>query len=347
MANTLNARYTAYTGTAAQWDATSVILLKGEIGFETDTGFFKFGDGTTAYKSLKYANKFPTTLAELTADATHRLVTDTEKSTWNGKQDKLTFDTAPTASSTNPVTSGGVLTALNAKANDADISTIGKSGKLADATDDATHRLVTDKEKAKWNAAAGADLPTKTSDLTNDGDGESPFATEEYVKQRTASVLVWKGSVASYDALPKSGQTVGDTYNVVAAYGDTPAGTNYAWNGSEWDALGGSIDTSAFALKSSLATIATSGKLADATDDVTHRLVTDTEKSTWNGKQDKLTFDSTPTNASSNPVTSGGVYTALAGKANTSDIIKASTGLTDSADLVRYADEIIINGGEL
>ena len=32
----------------------------------------------------------PTALSDLTADSTHRLVTDTEKSTWNGKQNKLT-----------------------------------------------------------------------------------------------------------------------------------------------------------------------------------------------------------------------------------------------------------------
>lgn len=57
----------------------------------------------------------PTTLAELAEDTTHRVVTDTEKSTWNGKQAKLTFDTTPTAGSSNPVTSGGVKTALNAK----------------------------------------------------------------------------------------------------------------------------------------------------------------------------------------------------------------------------------------
>lgn len=37
-------------------------------------------------------------------------------------------------------------------------------------------------------------------------------------------------------------------------------------------------------------------------------------------KQDKLTFDAAPTADSENPVTSGGVYTALSGKANTSDI---------------------------
>ena len=41
-------------------------------------------------------------------------------------------------------------------------------------------------------------------------------------------------------------------------------------------------------------------------------LVTTGEKYTWNNKQDALTFDSSPTASSNNPVTSGGVYTALA-----------------------------------
>lgn len=345
-AKTHNARFTVYSGTAAKWAASEVILLKGEIGYETDTGLFKFGDGVKAYSALKYANKIPTKLSELTDDATHRFVTDTEKSTWNGKQNALTFDDAPKSGSVNPVKSSGIFTALAAKANDADISDIGKSGNLSDAVEDETHRTVTDAEKTKWNTGAERALPTKTSQLTNDGDGASKFATEEYVKQRTASVLVWKGSVANYAALPAEHE-VGDTYNVVAANGSYPAGTNYAWNGTEWDPLGGSIDTSVFALKSSLATIATSGKLADATQDATHRVVTDAEKTTWSGKQDKLTFDSTPKSGSPNPVTSGGIYTALAGKAGTGDIIKSSTGLTDSDDLMRYSDTLVINGGEL
>lgn len=52
-------------------------------------------------------------------------------------------------------------------------------------------------------------------------------------------------------------------------------------------------------------------ELADLTADSTHRTVTDAEKATWNGKQDALTFDSTPTGGSSNPVTSDGIYTAF------------------------------------
>lgn len=53
-------------------------------------------------------NSIPTQLSQLSEDSTHRLVTDTEKTTWNNKQSALTFDTTPTYGSTNPVTSGGV-----------------------------------------------------------------------------------------------------------------------------------------------------------------------------------------------------------------------------------------------
>lgn len=51
-------------------------------------------------------------------NSTNKFVTAAEKQTWNGKQDALTFDTAPTQNSTNPVTSGGVHTALAGKLDD-------------------------------------------------------------------------------------------------------------------------------------------------------------------------------------------------------------------------------------
>jgi hypothetical protein len=41
-------------GTAAQWTAANPILSAGEIGFETDTGQFKIGDGTTAWDDISY-----------------------------------------------------------------------------------------------------------------------------------------------------------------------------------------------------------------------------------------------------------------------------------------------------
>ena len=50
----------------------------------------------------------------------------------------------------------GLENALASKANDADLATIAKTGNLSDATEDATHRVVTDTEKATWNAKQNA-----------------------------------------------------------------------------------------------------------------------------------------------------------------------------------------------
>lgn len=45
-------------GTAAQWTAANPILSAGEIGFESDSGQFKIGDGTTAWVDLTYFKNF-------------------------------------------------------------------------------------------------------------------------------------------------------------------------------------------------------------------------------------------------------------------------------------------------
>ena len=55
-------------------------------------------------------------------------------------------------------------------------------------------------------------------------------------------------------------------------------------------------------------------------------------------KEDTLTFDSTPTTGSSNPVTSGGVYTALSGKQNT---------LVSGTDIQTINGDSILTSGDL
>jgi hypothetical protein len=74
-------------------------------------------------------------------------ITAAERTKWNDKQDKLTFDTAPTANSTNPVASGGVKTELDKKAN---------------ATSLGAHTGNTDNPHQVTAAQAGAD-PTGTA----------------------------------------------------------------------------------------------------------------------------------------------------------------------------------------
>jgi hypothetical protein len=41
--------------TAANWTSTNPTLAAGEIGFETDTGQFKFGTGSATWTALAYA----------------------------------------------------------------------------------------------------------------------------------------------------------------------------------------------------------------------------------------------------------------------------------------------------
>ena len=48
---------TAQVGTAAALASANPVLVKGQIGYETDTLSFKIGDGSTAYNSLTYLHR--------------------------------------------------------------------------------------------------------------------------------------------------------------------------------------------------------------------------------------------------------------------------------------------------
>lgn len=43
-------------GTAAQWASANPVLAAGEVGFETDTRKFKFGDGVATWNVIAYAS---------------------------------------------------------------------------------------------------------------------------------------------------------------------------------------------------------------------------------------------------------------------------------------------------
>ena len=94
--------------------------------------------------------------------------------------------------------------------------------------------LESDKTDAALSAAQGKALKTLIDDL----------------KASVAAALDYKGTKDTYDALPTEGNKKGDVWNVVAAHGTTPAGTNYAWDGAKWDPLGGTIDLSGYYTKS-------------------------------------------------------------------------------------------------
>ena len=91
-------------------------------------------------------------------------------------------------------------------------------------------------------------LDTAESDIdaleTAVADRYTKAETDSAIASAISSVYRYKGSVADYAHLPSSGQIVGDVYNVE----DT--GDNYAWTGSAWDKLAGTVDLSSYFNKS-------------------------------------------------------------------------------------------------
>lgn len=105
----------------------------------------------------------PTKLSDLSDDATHRLVTDTEKSTWNGKiSDNPTFSQA---SSRANIESGESFATILGKIKKffADLKNVAFSGNASDLTQDASNRLVTDTEKTTWNSKSDLQLGTTST----------------------------------------------------------------------------------------------------------------------------------------------------------------------------------------
>lgn len=130
-------------------------------------------------------------------------------------------------------------------------------------------------DSANWVAVDASAAKTDVTDnLTSTSTTSALSANQgrvlkdniDNLKSSLSAVYIYKGSVDTYDKLPTE-VAIGDTYNVVAAYGNTPAGTNYAWNGENWDPLGGSVDLSTYYTKSE-ADEAISGAVSKVSGDV-------------------------------------------------------------------------------
>lgn len=119
-------------------------------------------------------------------------------------------------------------------------------------------------EVSTWTAwveyAVKTDLDSTTTDLTekittvannlatHEADFNNPHkVTAEQLGLTT--VYKYKGSVATYADLPTTGQKVGDVWNVETADPNhgIKAGDNVAWDGTQWDILGGNHDLSGYA----------------------------------------------------------------------------------------------------
>lgn len=169
-------------------------------------------DGSTVQEKI---NNIPTDLADLNQDSTHRLVTDTEKLTWNIKPD---FSDIPTQlSQLNDDSTHRLVTDTekNTWNNKSDFSgsytdltnkpTI--PTQLSQLSQDSTHRVVTDTEKSTWNNKS--DFSGSYTDLTNKP--SIPTISTSVASTSTTTAASSSAVKSAYDlasdAMPKSGGT--------------------------------------------------------------------------------------------------------------------------------------------
>jgi len=59
-------------GTASQWTSVNPILAAGEMGVESDSNLFKFGNGSSTWTALSYANNSDVAIGEISQDAVNQ-----------------------------------------------------------------------------------------------------------------------------------------------------------------------------------------------------------------------------------------------------------------------------------
>ena len=106
------------------------------------------------------------------------------------------------------------------------------------ASAEARVKQVTDELDSKVNTLSG-NVHTTIANVQT--------ALTKTINDKVAVAYRYAGSCTYAELTGKTAEFVGEVWNVTDANGDFPAGTNYAWDGNKWDALGGSIDLSPYA----------------------------------------------------------------------------------------------------
>jgi hypothetical protein len=166
--------------------------------------------------------------------------------------------TLPDATST---VKGGVKIGNNVKVvgatisvDDASASAKGVVQLAIAATDDDT-KAATAGALYDVNTDLSAKIAAKQSPATSlAGYGITDAYTKTEINSMVSSVLHYKGTKTSYSDLPKTGNVVGDVWNIENAntLHGVRAGDNVAWNGTAWDVLAGTIDLSTYLQTSEL-----------------------------------------------------------------------------------------------
>ena len=179
-------------GTAQQWNTANPILAAGEIGFETDTGAFKIGNGSSAWSTLKYftdasgAPELLDTLNELAA----ALGDDPQ---YLSNHVSATTNVHGIANTANLATLDDVSDAVsNAEVDQSTLAGVGIDWNAGtDQFDiDSTVVTLTGTQELTNKTLVSADLGGNSVAVTQDGtDNTTKIATTEFVQGRVSSVI--------------------------------------------------------------------------------------------------------------------------------------------------------------
>ena len=185
----------------------------------------------TAVDNMSAIISAPTAATQAAASASQAAT-----SASNAQTSETNAATSASNAATSATNASASATTATTKASEATSSATSASASATSANEASTNASTSATNAQIW--AEGAD-----SAVTPLGGEHSSKGWASIAKQYAESIgsaLKYKGSVSTYSALPSTGQEIGDTWNVL----DT--GDNYAWTGTEWDKLSGTVDLSAY-----------------------------------------------------------------------------------------------------
>lgn len=215
--------------------------------------------------------------------------TDSDSSTGKTQSSKswaLYSKDRATAAASSASASASSASAAKTSQSDAASSASAASSSASAASTSATNAKNSQTAAA---SSASAAKSSQTAAATSETNAKTALASCQNIQsqvnsglQALTSAVKYKGSVASYSALPTTGLSTGDMYNVRSAGGTDANGTaikagdNLVYNGSGWDDQSSTVDLSSYYTKTEMAGAVISTTVSNDTITFIHKDATKT-----------------------------------------------------------------------
>lgn len=291
----LNTRHKQKYDTSSNWVINNPVLLAGELGFESDTNKFKIGNGTSSWNDLSYVSVdggggstilYSTTGQNTDGAMTQKAVTDALPQCIEIEMNMQTGQASITVEQFEKLLENQEnYIVVNMSLTDSDGSIRTESVKFTRGSYRKAETSSYWVEKLFFNSVNTGDteknpymylILARHSISPNDigiGMGGEEYATVNQLNNKVDKVTNMGLSTNDY--------TTADKNKLAGIEAGAEVNTVTSVNGKT-----GAITLSADDVNALPNTTVIPTALSDLTSDITHRTVTDTEKSTWNSKSD-------------------------------------------------------------